>query len=78
MTAKLLVEEFTVYRSVIGDDYEPAEESFPYSLDTSIPADVKSPDEFPTILERFLGVRAPGVNPVAEFVRKLDERKKQK
>lgn len=74
MTAKLIVEEFTVSRSGMGSDEEPAEEAFPYSLETSVPADVEPPDEFPNVIDRFFGIRAPGVNPVAEFVRKLDER----
>lgn len=74
MTAQLIVDEFTVSRSVMGSDEEPAAEAFPYFLDHSVPADVEPPDEFPNDIDRFLGIRSPGVSPSTEFVRKLDER----
>ncbi len=72
MTAKLTVKPFTVYRSVIGYRDDPAEETFPYSLDIGVPTEVKPPDRFPPYsLFALAGA-------LSKEIRKLDERKKQK
>ena len=71
MTAKLTVKPFTVHRSVIGYRGEPAEETFPYSLDIGVPAKVKPPDRFPPYSLFALGAV------LTKEIRKLDERTKQ-
>ena len=77
-TARLTIPGVTVERSIMGSEDEPYVETLPYCIETSMPEPVTDPDEFPTIIEKFLGIRPPGVDPVVEFVRKMDERKKHK
>lgn len=46
MTVKLIVEETTTYKGVIGSDEPPFEETFPYSFEQSEAHEVESPVEF--------------------------------